>query len=82
MAEFSSKLHYPKNQEENARNVPVCEKLIGRTRPIQFIFVGDDAFAFSTYMMKKEYSITDTTETNTFAFRESGSDYFIMHLSG
>lgn len=41
-----------KNLEEKSLNVPGWEALPGRTCPVPFVFVADDAFALSTYMMK------------------------------
>ena len=41
-----------KSLEEKSLNVPGWEALPGRTCPVPFVFVADDAFALSTYMMK------------------------------
>lgn len=41
-----------KKIEDKSLNIPLSEALPGRTSPAPYVFVADDAFALSTYMMK------------------------------
>ncbi|XP_063602199.1 uncharacterized protein LOC134778223 [Penaeus indicus] len=70
------------NLENKSAHVPKCEALPGRTEPVPYILVGDDAFAMSTYLLKPYPGCALDIPKRVFNYRLSRARRIIENVFG
>lgn len=71
-----------KDLENNTAHVPRSEALPGRTEPVPYVIVGDDAFAMSNYLMKPYPGRTLEIPKRIYNYRLSRARRIIENVFG
>lgn len=71
-----------KDLENNTAHVPRSEALPGRTEPVPYVIVGDDAFAMSNYLMKPYPGRTLHIPEKVYNYRLSRARRIIENVFG